>query len=153
METIYLSEGFIITADSEPDLDGWGYDSTWWKCSDWIAWHKANKAKYGKAVANQKFSLWWNKQTMGAGPLDCRTFNSEFRQYIRANDLESAVWDGAGVFKNILDPIGAGGDIVTGVSGGVGRVGRALRWIIPGVLFAGLAYGGYRLYKYEKGRR
>ena len=125
-EIIYLMEnGEMITADSLPDLDDDGWD-TWWTCSQWVMWHKANKRKYGKAVADQKFGVWWNKQDTGSGPLDCRTFNYEFRKYIAANNLQDIVWEGAGILGNIFKPVGAAGDVITGGSRAVSGFGRAL---------------------------
>lgn len=151
-EVIYLSEtGVMITADSEPDLDDWGWDE-WWDCDEWITWHKLMKRRYGKLYANQKFAYWWNEQTTGAGPLDCRTLNSSFRAYIERNDLHSAVWEGAGIFEAVLDPVGSVGDVGTGLIRGVSRTGRALKWIIPTAIGLTLAYGGYRLYQYERNR-
>jgi len=154
-EMIFLQDnGGLITADSIPDLDEWfwqgGWNDTRWNCSDWISWHKANKRKYGKNTADQKFSKWWNKQTMGASALDCRTTDSAFRSYIERNGLYGVVWEGAGVFENVLSPIGAGGDIVTGVSKGLGKFGRAFPWVIGGLVIGGVTLGGIALYKYAK---
>jgi len=156
-EIMFLQEGGgIITADSIPDLDEWfwkaGWNDTRWSCSDWVAWHKANKRKYGDQVAGQKFADWWNKQTMGASALDCRTLNSEFRAYIDREGLHDIVWEGAGLFKFVLQPVGTGGDVITGVGRGLGRTARALRWVIPTLVIGTLAYGGYRLYQYERRR-
>lgn len=145
-EVFYLSENGIITADSIPDLDEWGWDE-WWKCSEWVAWHKANKRKYGLEIANQKFAEYWNKQTIGAGALDCRTFNTEFRQYVKANGLSGVVWEGAGIFSVILDPIGTGSDVITEVSKGVSAGAKILRIAIPVVILGGLAFFGINAYK------
>lgn len=148
-EVFYLSENGVITADSIPDLDDWGFDE-WWGCSDWVAWHKANKQKYGTAVANQKFAEYWNKQTMGSGALDCRTFNTDFRNYVAANDLSDIVYESAGLFGLLLKPIGAGSDVVTGVSRGVSTGAKIMRVLIPAALIGGAIYGGAKIYQAVK---
>lgn len=148
-----MEDGAVITADSIPDLDDWGWDD-WWGCSDWVAWHKANKEKYGKPVADQKFATWWNKQGQASGALSCRTFNSEFRGYVKRNNLEAIVWESAGPFSIILKPIGGVSDVATGVgdlgSGlgrGLGGFGRVLPWLVgAGVLGLGV-WGGVRIYQ------
>jgi len=136
----------MITADSIPDLDDWWFDE-WWTCDQWIMWHKANKKKYGQAVANQKFMEYWNQQTFGAGALDCRTFDSKFRAYITRNNLYDAVYEGAGLFKHVLGPIGGASDVVGGASRTLGAFGRALPWIV-GISLGGVAiWGGVKVYK------
>jgi len=145
-ELFYLGENGFITADSIPDLDDWGFD-TWWNCSDWISWHKANEKKYGLALANTKFSQYWNKQTMGAGALDCRTVNTKFRKYIKAKGLEDVVWQSAGAFGLILKPIGGAVDIGTELGKGVGIGAKILKIAIPVVVIGGVTWLGIKAYR------
>lgn len=102
---------YIITADSEPDYDEWGPDC-FWGCSEWIQWHKAQKAKYGKAAADANFSAAWSKNGWGSAPLDCRTFNSEFRNYMRTEKLLDAAIGNAAIVR----PIGAASDVLKDAS-------------------------------------
>ena len=146
-EIIYLQEnGAIITADSIPDLDEWFID-TWWDCSDWIAWHKANKRKYGLAVANQKFGDYWNQQTSGAGALDCRTFNTTFRDYITKNGLIDTVFESAGLFSYLLKPVGAVSDTISGVTGGISKGAKVMKWAIPTLVIGSVIVLGSVAYK------
>lgn len=130
---------FTITADSVPDLDEWGWDD-YWKINDWITWHKAMKKKYGKDYANTKFLQWWGKQTTGANPLDARSFNSDFRKYAKDNGFLNALYADA----PIIQPIGAGTDIISGASDVVSNVGetvvsasKVVKILVPVLLVAG----------------
>jgi len=38
---------FVITADSVPILDSWGW-SDYWQCSDWIKWFNLKKKNTGQ---------------------------------------------------------------------------------------------------------
>lgn len=76
--------GAIITADSEPQLDEWGWGN-YWSCSQWITWHTMNVKKYGVEIANNKMIQYWDKQTFGAKPkMSCpidKSFIDYFNQY------------------------------------------------------------------------
>lgn len=141
--------GQTITADSIPDLDDWGVDE-YWGCNDWVSWHKLNKKKYGKPVADQKFIFEWGKQGFGASALDCRTFNSSFRSYMRKEKLFDDVYDSAGFFKYVLQPVGTGGDIVTETTKGISTGARILKYLIPGAFIGVAIWGGIKLYKAYK---
>ena len=121
-------------ADSTPDYDEWGPDS-WWTSNDWLTWHKALKAKYGLEQANVKFITAWEKQGIGAAPLDARSFDSNFRAYARANGFLDALFYGLG---SLVKPIGTATDIIEGVTEGVSTTSRLLKYAIP---VAALAFG------------
>jgi hypothetical protein len=116
-QPLNLSE-FSITADSKPVLDGWGWDSNYWSCDDWLSWHRLAAARYGVDKANQDFLTEWNKQTFGASTLDCRTINGSFREYIRSVGLLDALYDGAIIAK----PLGAASDVISSGSNVVSSV-------------------------------
>lgn len=101
--------GEEITENSVPDLDDWGWD-TFWTCIDWTEWHKIMKAKKGKQYADATFLQYWNKGTMGAHVADCRSFDQNFRDYMRNENLLSSLYSGIGV---IAQPIGTAGDVIT----------------------------------------
>jgi len=151
-ELSFLNEdGSIITADSIPDLDDWGYDS-WWDCHEWINWHRANRKKYGLETANAKFAKSWNEQGSLSGALNCRTFDSDFRDYIARVGLYDTVWKGAGGFKYILQPAGAiiqtTGTVAGGVFKGVGTTGQLMKWLLPTLAIGSvvlLGVYGYRV--------
>ncbi len=113
-----------VTAESIPDLDDWGWDD-YWTCSDWQQWHVLRSAAYGKAQADVDFLYYWNQQSMGAHALDCRSFSTSFRSYFQSQNLLEALYDGAlGV---IASTIGAGTDVITGISSAVSSVGDGVK--------------------------
>lgn len=147
----YLSEdGSLITADSIPDLDGWGWD-TYWGCNQWVQWHKANRQKYGLQQANDKFVRFWNQQGFGAHALGCRTIDSPFRKYVRRVGLWEAVWEGAEGLKLILQPAGqilqTGGAVGQGIGQGLEVTSQALKYIIPIVASGIILAGGMYLFR------
>ena len=99
-------------ADATPDYDEWGPDD-YWECADWIQWHTALKAKYGKEKADATFMPAWlvmdSAKYLGAGPLDCRSFNEGFRDYFKAEGLLDAMYGKVTWIK----PIGAATDVVS----------------------------------------
>ncbi len=114
--------GEEITENSVPILDGWGWDS-YWDCSDWIEWHKITKSRKGKAYADSRFLQYWNQQTMGAHAIDCRSFNTAFRDYMRKENLLDALYSGIGV---IAEPIGAGTDLIHSGTEATTNVGKII---------------------------
>lgn len=149
-EYIFIGEHGGITADSVPDLDDWGWDS-FWGCDEWITWHKAMKRKYGLKNANIRFATEWNKQGFGAHALGCRTIDSDFRQYVRANGLLEIVWQSAEGLKYLFQPIGTiletGAAVGGGIAKGLQTTGKSLKYVFPiaigiTVIFAGIL--GYR---------
>jgi hypothetical protein len=115
--------------DATPDLDDWGWD-TYWTASDWLTWHAAMKSRYGLTYANKTFLSWWNKQTLGANPLDARSFNPTFRQYAKDNGFFAGLYDNA----PLAEPLGAATDLVTKASDGLDSAATALKWAIPAAL-------------------
>lgn len=119
---------------STPDYDGWFFDS-YWTARDWLVWHQALKRQYGLEEANIRFVNAWQKQGFGAAPLDARSFDSGFRKYARENGFLDALYYGLGA---LVKPIGAGTDIIEGVSEGVSITSRIVKYAIPAaaILFA-----------------
>lgn len=122
------------SASSTPDYDEWGWDD-WWKASDWIRWHRALKAAYGPDEANRRFIDAWDRQTNFAGPIDARTFNSDFKAYARENGFYQALFSGSGALAR---PVAAGVSVVDAASGAVEDVAAAVsttgsfaRYLLP----------------------
>ncbi len=113
--------------NSTPDYDDWGPDS-WWTAQDWVTWHKALKAKYGLDEANVRFITAWQKQGIGASPLDSRSFDTSFRDYAKANGFFDGLYYGLG---SIVKPIGTTTDVITGVSQGVSITANLAKFVIP----------------------
>ena len=100
---------FYINYLSKPDYDDWGIDD-YWSCADWVEWHRQLKAYYGIEQANRIFI----EAFQGAGQLsasyDCRSFNSDFRQYAKDNGFYDALY--SGISGLVVQPIGWGTDVV-----------------------------------------
>lgn len=126
---------------STPDYDGWFFDS-YWTAQDWVAWHKALKAQYGIDEANRRFIAAWQKQGIGASPLDARSFDTSFREYAKANGFFDGLYWGAGV---VAKPLGTGTDVVTGVTEGVSTVAKLSKYLIPVAALA-FAYFAFQAY-------
>ncbi len=116
-----------------------------WTCADWVTFFKALSAKYGEAKAKDIWTYWWNlglsKSAGGAGdskagsglvydsvPLDCRTFDSDFRVFLDKYKLKDVVYRGLGV---ITKPIGVGVDIVKNASEAVDNTSKVLKYAVP----------------------
>ncbi len=151
-QIIFLNEnGTVITADSIPDLDEWGWD-TFWGCDQWVMWHKALEQKYGREGANEVFAEFWNRQSFGAHALGCRTIDSDFRDYVKSVGLWEVVWQSAEGLKYIFKPIGTvlqtGEVIGTGAAKGLQTAGKGLKFIVPLAILTGLTFLG--IYAYRK---
>jgi hypothetical protein len=114
-------------ADSKPDYDGWGPDS-WWTANDWMTWHRSLKARYGLDDANVRFVNAWQQQGALSAPLDARSFDTNFRDYAKANGFFDALYYGLGA---LAKPIGATTDVITGVTQGVSTVANLAKFVIP----------------------
>lgn len=145
---------YTITADSKPDFDDWGWDE-YWSCSEWKEWFMALKAKHGKKNAQDMWIKAWQSQGAFSHALDCRSFNEEFKTFLKNQGL----WDGAHSFISKLiaggtTAVGSTGDAVGSVAEGasdtVGALSKTLKYVIPAVLLIGLigvsAYA-YRTFK------
>lgn len=117
---------------STPDLDAWGYD-TWWTIEQWMQWHQVMKVAFGQDEANRRFLMAWNQQSLGAGPIDARSFNSTFRAYAKANGFFDGLYSGAG--DVLAKPLGTANDVVTAgsnaVSSAADTIGSAGSVLVP----------------------
>lgn len=147
----------VINWNTTPDYDEWGSD-TWWNCQDWITWHKRLVEHFNKPTANDIWNYAFAKSGSLSGNLDCRTFNTSFREYVRNNDLSP--YQGAGVFTPVLEGYGTASDIVMGglnttsnvASGLFGTVdsifgGNNLKKTFTIILIAGGLIGGAYVYQ------
>ena len=128
--------------NSVPDYDSWGPDLTMWNCKDWTIWHGALKKKLGKPHADKMWVEAWQAQSIGAEPIDCRSFDDSFREWAKnENLLDSLYW---GLGKVIAKPIGTGRDIGTNIA-------KSTSWAIP--LMAIMAMGYFLVMYAPKPRR
>ena len=113
----------VVNWNTAPDYDEWGSDS-WWSCQDWIMWHKRLVEHFNKPTANDIWNYAFSKSGGLSGNLDCRTFDSEFRKYVKENGLSP--YAGAGIFTPILQGYGTASDVVTGGLDTVSNVSSGL---------------------------
>ncbi len=110
---------FLITAESVPVLDGWGFDD-YWLCNDWITWHKLMKDKYGLDYANTKLITAFESQSIGASGIDCRSLDGNFKQYAKDNGFYDALFTGIGGL--LASGISAGQSGSSAVTGGIENI-------------------------------
>lgn len=123
---------FVITADSTPVLDGWGWDD-YWNCNDWITWHKAMKAAYGPEYANSNFLQHYHQGGFGASNYDCRTFNSAFKTYAKENGFYDGLFSGIGI---IMQPVSGIISVGSNLGETVINTTSILKWLVPIALIA-----------------
>lgn len=123
-----------ITADSTPDLDGWGIDK-YWGCQHWVKWHSLMVEKYGIKYANDTFLMEWEKQTFGASPGDCTTFNPAFIAYAKKYGFYQALFSGAAFLVYPLavvsDVIIDAGKVIDNASNAAVNTTGLLKYLLP----------------------
>lgn len=160
---------FTITAESVPVYDTFGFSSHW-ECNDWILWHQSLVKKYGQDQADQIWANAWldGLSVSGGGrgtapgsgyvfdsvPIDCRTFNSSFKNYISANPiLKDAVFSGvlgSTVGKAVSTGVGvvtSGTDIIDNALSGLNKFSSTLKWLIPLVAILAILALSFIVYK------
>lgn len=151
----YLTENespFLITVDSVPVLDGWGW-ADYWGVGDWIEWHKLLRKKYGKDVANKTLLNWYHKASFGASSYDWRSFDTRFKNYAKLSGFYDGLFAGIGIIAKPISVsstiVDSTGKVVENVAKGAERGSKTLSWLIPvgiGVVVIGLGYVGYKKY-------
>lgn len=127
-----------ITADSKP-VYCWFGGNDCWSCNDLINWHVQMIAKYGQAEANKRFiDSFTNDTPIVCEQLDCRSLNSNFRQYFEQQGILSDLYTGIGV---IAQPIGFGSDIINKAGDAIKDVAnigtnttKTLSYLVPTLL-------------------
>jgi hypothetical protein len=121
----------VINWNTAPDYDEWGID-TWWNCQDWIMYHKKLVEHFGKATAKDIWDYAFSKSDSLSKNLDCRTFNSSFRNYVKDNNLSP--YANAGILAPVLQGYGTASDIVEGGLKTTSNVASGVFNTIEGVL-------------------
>lgn len=151
---------FYIGPDSSPLYDSFG-SADFWTCEDWMKWRAELAKKYSSVESDYIWSKAWldgvsvfsggtgeapgSNYVLDSVPIDCRTFNTNFRDFLDANpNLKAAVYSGIGGL--IAKPLGLGVDVVKGVVeigsnivSGASNASKTLKWIIPVVLIVTVA--------------
>jgi hypothetical protein len=147
----------VTTWNTAPDYDQWGAD-TWWNCNDWILWHKLLKEKFGQNKANFIWDYSFSQSGNLSGNLNCRTFDSSFRTYVKNNGLNpfanagifAPVLKGAGTIQDVTgSAIDTTGNVASGILGTIDSVlgGSNLKKTISVVLIVGGVLGLAYVYK------
>ena len=148
----------VTTWNIAPDYDQWGSD-TWWKCDEWIAWHKRLKEHFGSERAKLIFNYAYAQGSDFSGHYDCRTFNGAFRKYAREEGLDTYASVTIPIIPQILNLTGSGlelvddtSNVISGIGETIGSIfggnGKTLKLIIYGALALSVGYLGYRGYKF-----
>ena len=154
-----MSARFKITADSQPVYDKWGFwEGEYWKCVEWTEWFYALKNKYGKDEARRMWSEGWNNQTELSNPIDCRSHDSLFIEFLKKEDLWEAAYQGIGgiVVKTAVGTKEVIEDVVKGAGGivtGAANTGKALKYLLPvAFVLALVGLGAYSYKTFVKGK-
>jgi len=112
------------------DEIGW---ADYWSIQDWMTWHKAMVSAYGLTAANQRFLQAWNQDSLThSAPLSARSFDSDFRDYAKANGFFDALYGGSlAVLAKPLGIVSDAGDAVSAIGDGVKSSGTWLKWLLP----------------------
>jgi hypothetical protein len=144
---------YNVTADSQPQHDGWGPDC-YWDCVDWVNWHKQLVLKYGKEKADDLWATEFDKSSYGSHEISCSTGNQSFKDYAQLMGLDkkstilTKVYRAesdyntvvAQPFKNISNALdsstAAAANAAKGAEKGTESAANVLSWL-PYVLVAG----------------
>lgn len=132
------ADNFIITAESKPVLDGWGWGD-YWSAIDWIKWHTAMKEKFGLPKANEIFITEYHKAGWGAASYDWKTFNQTFIEYAKQNGFYKGLFEGVGGLLSrataaIADVTTSAGEVVAGAGDLAKGAAKSFPLLIPAVL-------------------
>lgn len=146
-----MSSNGVISWNSVPDYDNWGWDD-YWDYRDWMTWFYQLKEHFGQQKAKYIWEYAWFKQTNLSSPISARTFSSDFRTFVKENNLE--VYSD-GLLENLLvkpsgTVIGGINEVIEGVAGGVGITAKALKYIIPVAGITAATVIAFRLIKKYK---
>lgn len=109
----------------------WNWFDEVWSCTDWVIWHKSMVGKYGISYANSKFMSHWNNLATASGAIDCRSFNTSFRDYMKRVGLLDSLYSGIGI---IAQPIGTASDVTTNIAGGITGASKTFKVLVPLVI-------------------
>lgn len=124
-----MATTFNITADSIPVLDEWGWGD-YWGVQEWIQWYDLVKKKHSKVYADTLFKIYWNKQDTFASPYNWAKYDTDFREFLKRENLLSSV-------SNVVADVVAGaGAIISGAGRGAENVGEATEDLGEGVKYA-----------------
>jgi hypothetical protein len=134
-----------------PNYDEWGKD-TYWSCDDWKTWYYLLKEHFGTDKARYIWNYAYAQGTALASHWDCRTYNSDFREFVKKNNLNTLANAGMlapliNVLGGVFDFVGSIGDTISNVAGGLGTAGKVIKVAIPVSLIGAGVYFGFRAFQ------
>jgi hypothetical protein len=84
----------MLATDTPIYGNKWLMGAGGWVCKDWMDWYYALKNVYGKDPSRSKWIDAWNVgalSTITTVPLDCRTFDSDFKKFLIDESLYDVV--------------------------------------------------------------
>ena len=135
------SLGNVMSCDTEPLMDGWGW-ADYWQCADWITWHKMLKSECGLSTeeANLKVTTAWNSHGLFSHEWFCQ-FDQEFRDYFISQG------ESFSFLTNITYNIGVG---VESATEALPSVGKYIKYAVPIALMSVAVFYAIRAYKILK---
>lgn len=123
----------VITWDSEPDYDGWGWD-TKWSCAQWKLYHEALVNHYGKRKGTEVWlNAWYNPKydTWVLENTDFCGYNHQFVTHFRKYgiDLSNTFYRNMENMKKFFDKIESGVGNTIQVAGFV-AIGAAIYFAV-----------------------
>lgn len=125
-----MAQNFLISADSTPVLDGWGYDD-YWGVPQWTIWVKANVKKYGKVTAKEKFAVEWNKQDAFASPYNWAKYDKAFHDFLMKTidtDISSILSSPAVALEEVVSDVS---ETASSTTGGLASTGKTVKYAMP----------------------
>lgn len=147
----------VTTWNIVPDYDKWGRDTAW-NCDDWVTWHKQLKNHFGEERAKLIWNYAYAQGSEFASHWDCRTFNTNFRTYVKKEGLDPYASVAIPLVPQLLDISGAGFDLANGVANTISEIGNTIgggkfvRVAMYSLLFMSIGYIGLRGYVYYKSK-
>ncbi len=117
------------------------------KLTEQIKWIQSEPSKRYKNKIDNYVLKPYSKSGNLSSNLDCRTFNSAFRNYARDNGLDT--YANAGIFTPIFEGYGAIADASSGLLGGVGSFfnPKTIKTILTIVVVGAVGFGGLYAYR------
>lgn len=154
-----MSKNFTITADSQPVYDKWGWwEGEYWYCIEWMEWFYAMEKKYGKKEARLRWAEGWNNQEELSSPIDCRSSNTIFMEFLKKEDLWDIAHEGVGGLivktgtgaKETVEGVAEG---AAGLIEGAADTAKALKYILPiAFVLVLVGVGAYSYKTFVKGK-
>jgi hypothetical protein len=144
--------GTLITAESTPDYDGWGWDSYWSK-EEWMQWHKALATQHGITQANSLWKEAWFSQGAWEHGFNWYKYDKEFAGYFKnqgidvGNTISNLLTTATSAIDKTVD---SAGNIVKNTTNAASKLTGTAEWLLPTLLASAGVGIIYLIYKEAK---